>query len=261
MDDALLPMISPSAGPHRDPPGLAPGMVAIWAVRTDAIAAATEAALRDALSPAERVRADRFHFAADRTLYTAAHALLRAALAAHGVAAPVFRVNEWGKPALDGDAPLRFNLTHARGLAACALAWQTDVGIDAEPEDRVVDCLALAEAFFAPAEAAALAALPDPARQAAFLRIWTLKEAFIKAVGKGLSIPLADFAFTLEPFAFSCSPALGEDAEAWQFRSFACGAHRLGIALRHAGADAMRVHHRIITPAELASAVGNIVRK
>jgi 4'-phosphopantetheinyl transferase len=214
------------------------------------------AACRPMLSAEERARTDRFRFERDATLYAAAHVLLRKMLAAHGVPDPRFRVNAWGKPELDGaDPALRFNLTHTRGLAACAVTPFGDLGIDAEAVDPAVDCLDLARHFFAPQEAAFLAGLPPDRRGVAFCRLWTLKEAFIKAVGQGLSIPLDAFSFTLDPVVFSCVPMLGQNPSAWRFATMALGArHRVAVALHQPQGGPMSLDHVAITPGALFDA-------
>ena len=190
------------------------------------------------LSADECARADRFHFAADRSAYVAAHALLRCLLGAQGIPAPCFDIGPWGRPELAGvPRRLRFSLTHTRTLVAVALALTDDLGVDTETADRETDALDLASRFFAPAEAARLAALPQAAREQEFLRIWTLKEAFVKAVGLGLSLPLDRFAFGAAPGEFSCAAELGDPAS-WSFRSLYTGPSRrereswISIALR-----------------------------
>jgi len=213
------------------------------------------ATLRLSLSDEELVRADRFLFERDRNLYTAAHALLHALLVPVGAPAARFRENKWGKPEIDAQGDmLRFNLTHTRGLVACAMTMVDDLGVDAESSDRRVDFVALARKFFAPSEAEYVSSLPQVDQGPAFLRLWTLKEAFIKAVGKGLSTALAKFSFTLEPFSFRCAPSLRQVAEDWQFQSFTLGStHYLALALHRPAALPMVLKHRIIAPEALAS--------
>jgi 4'-phosphopantetheinyl transferase len=90
-----------------------------------------------------------------------------------------------------------------------------------------------------------------PDRTRAFLRIWTLKEAFIKATGRGLTVPLADFAFTLEPFSFTC--ATGEIAAEWRFRSFdADPNHQLAVAVHCPDGGDVVVTRRPLGPDQLA---------
>ncbi|MGH2616779.1 MAG: 4'-phosphopantetheinyl transferase family protein [Thermomicrobiales bacterium] len=97
------------------------------------------------------------------------------------------RAGRWRKPALAGDSPLRYSLAHAGNRAALAVAWERDVGIDLEAVDLELDLPPLMAVACAPAEAARLETLPVAERVEAFLTLWTLKEAYLKATGAGLS--------------------------------------------------------------------------
>ncbi len=156
-----------------------------------------------------------------------------------------FREDPGGKPSLveDARAPaLSFSLSHTRGLVACAIAGGGDVGIDVEGVDRRVDA-GLAQRFFSEPENRALAACPtEAARTARFLELWTLKEAYLKAIGVGLSHPLNTVVFAIDEgghVAFSAPP--GVDAARWRFRLFTPRpSYRLAVALqlpRESGGD------------------------
>ncbi|MGD9409862.1 MAG: 4'-phosphopantetheinyl transferase superfamily protein [Thiohalocapsa sp.] len=166
---------------------------------------AAGAALLDA---DEQARAARFRRETDRMLYCAAHVLLRQALSQQAEPAPAawrFVQSARGRPEIDagicpGSPGLRFNLTHTPGLVCCALTRQLPVGVDAECRRGLRDARALAQRFFAADEAAAIAAagLAGSAAEAlTFQSIWTLKEAYVKALGLGLSMGLDRFAFRL----------------------------------------------------------------
>jgi len=166
---------------------------------------AADAAVLDA---DEQARAARFHRDSDRALYRAAHVLLRNALSRQAAPPPAawrFVRGAHGRPEIDTDVcpdtgGLRFNLTHTPGLVCCALTRNLTVGVDAECLRRVRDARALAERFFAADEAAAVAAAGPPGSAAealTFQSLWTLKEAYVKAVGRGLSLGLDRFAFRL----------------------------------------------------------------
>lgn len=148
------------------------------------------------LDPTERDRARRFVFERDRRRYVAAHGLVRLALARFVEAAPEalrFTATTYGKPRLiDPPFDLRFSLSHAGDGALLAITAGREVGVDLECE-RPVEALELARHHFAPAECAALAAVDGPDRLRAFYRVWTRKEAFVKGVGLGLSLPLDEF--------------------------------------------------------------------
>ncbi len=112
-----------------------------------------------------------------------------------------FCVNRHGKPALLPSVtplPIRFNLSHCKGLVGCAVAWEADVGLDIEDQNRCVN-LNLARRFFSESEIMQLEKIRDAgAKQALFLQLWTLKEAYVKAVGKGLSLGLDHFSFVFD---------------------------------------------------------------
>ena len=178
------------------------------------------------LSPEELVKADRFAFADDRDGFVAAHALLRATLSDF-FARPqqdwTFVTGAWGKPrvdASDGSARLCFNLSHTRGHVAVAVALDREVGVDVE---RIAPARAdeeVARQLFAPAEFAAFQEELKAERAEAFFDVWTLKEAYIKAVGLGVALPLKDFAFTRDPLRISFAPTLDDTPSRWLFRRF-----------------------------------------
>ena len=181
---------------------------------------------RSMLDREELNRADRYRFAADRATYVAAHVLARFMLSeVTGISTRAWRfvTGEFGKPALAADFRewnLHFNISHTRGLVACAIA-RHEVGVDVERSDRTID-LDIARRYFAPEEVRILHSLPKPQQIDTFFRFWSLKEAFIKATGEGLSRPLDSFSFAFEParVAFHAErnnrPGCDDPAE-WRF--------------------------------------------
>lgn len=161
--------------------------------------------LRQVLDPVEQARADRFRKAVHRAHFTVARGALREVLSRYVGRAPealVFQYGPQGKPSLiknDGGDWLRFNLTHSDGVALLAVTRATAVGIDIEPRNREVGGPEIVERFFSPREVAAFRALPVALQQEAFLNGWTRKEAFIKARGQGLTLPLDQFSVSLTP--------------------------------------------------------------
>ncbi|KEJ95569.1 4'-phosphopantetheinyl transferase [Pseudosulfitobacter pseudonitzschiae] len=153
---------------------------------------------RGLLSPDECARADRFVKERDAALYVAARSRLRRILAAETGQAPadlMFDYGPQGKPALHGGPA--FNLSHAGGMAALAICDTGPLGIDIEkirPVEKEV-----ATRFFSASENTALASLAPDEWLNGFYRCWTRKEAVIKAVGQGLSMPLDSFDVTLTP--------------------------------------------------------------
>ncbi|MCA1621650.1 MAG: 4'-phosphopantetheinyl transferase superfamily protein [Acidobacteria bacterium] len=162
-------------------------------------------ALAETLSPDEWRRAERFHFRRDRESFVAARGALRDILGRYlGVRPELIRFtqNEFGKPALGGaeaGGPLRFNLSHAHETALVAVACGREVGVDVEFVREDCAGLDIAERFFSGGEVAALRGLPPGQRTRAFFDCWTRKEAYIKARGEGLSMPLKKFAVSLAP--------------------------------------------------------------
>jgi 4'-phosphopantetheinyl transferase len=161
--------------------------------------------MEDSLSADERARADRFHFDRDKRRFVAGRAILRAILARYLNLAPgaiAFRYLSHGKPTL-ATSSLRpavgFNLAHADGLALYVFCASGDVGIDVERLRPIPDAVHIAERFFAAGERASLRSLPAESVDEAFLSCWTRKEAYLKALGAGLSAPLDACEVTLAP--------------------------------------------------------------
>ncbi len=224
------------------------GEILVWTMQIDAAPAATVTNWRACLDDAERARADRFHFEADRITYTAAHWLLRNALAATGGLPPArwrFAREDNGKPQIDPalDRPgLQFNLSHTRGLVACAVTRDAVIGIDVETISAERSGREIAERFFSPAECAALHAAPLVKQCQMFFRLWTLKEAFIKATGEGLRRPLDSFSFSLDPVAIAFHPGDPTEAGGWMFAEFSpTPNHALAIASRQPSTTPVRL--------------------
>lgn len=215
-----------------------PPRVHLWFRDTEGLTNHDLEAERQILSAAEQERRARFVFDRDRREFTAAHALLRAALSRWEQCPPsewVFTAGQNGKPSLaDAHAStLEFNIAHTRGMVACALTRGFVVGVDVENVDRAVDGESVARNFFSPAEVSALATCSSEERPTRFIELWTLKEAFLKATGMGLSHPLGDFGFNFASagrLGFNAPP--GTDASVWHFALYApSGRHRLAVAI------------------------------
>jgi 4'-phosphopantetheinyl transferase len=195
------------------------------------------------LSVEERARRDRFVLERDRRDFAEAHALTRRVLSLYESVEPqdwTFAVTAEGKPYLPpdqaGTPALLFNLSHTRGLVACAVTRGADVGLDVESIDRAVNTRGISKRFFTKAEDAAIHECPDDERQARFIEFWTLKEAYIKAIGRGLACPLDEFGFSLmgaSGLRFE-APA-GAGSEEWSFAMFAPLPNaRMAVAVRRA---------------------------
>jgi len=148
------------------------------------------------LSLEERVRADRFHTPQLRRRFIVARVFLRRLLAAYAPvdsSAHIIGYGPKGKPYLVGTSGLCFNVSHAGDAAIYAIASGREVGIDIEAMTRDVDIVGVARQAFSSQECEVLTALAPDARQEAFFRIWTRKEAYVKARGEGLSYPTRSF--------------------------------------------------------------------
>ena len=181
--------------------GLESGEVHVWRLRLGATPAGL-ASLRDLLDDAERQRADRFVFGVHRDRYVVAHGLLRRLVSRYtgaSAAGLAFVGEARAKPRLSRRPSLRFSLSHSGDLGLVALAWNREVGVDVEAIRPLDDLEGLAETCFSPAEKAEFKALPEASRLRAFFEGWTRKEAFLKAIGDGLSRPLSSVEVTLRP--------------------------------------------------------------
>ncbi|MBM3960992.1 MAG: 4'-phosphopantetheinyl transferase superfamily protein [Planctomycetes bacterium] len=189
------------------------------------------------LSKAENQRLSRFHFADHRRRYQIGHGALRAILAGYlgcGPADVEFASGPRGKPYLAGPGP-HFNLSHSGKLALIGIA-DFELGLDLEKVRRLDSLTEIARKHFSASEFAALDALLGDARELAFYRCWTRKEAYIKAVGEGLSMPLDIFDVSLdEQPRFLAIRDGKEDAARWSLLD-------LSPAADFVAAAAMRQH-------------------
>jgi len=218
---------------------LDPAHVHVFYQATDAV---DEAAALAVLSDNERLRHSQFVFDRDRRDYAAAHALLRWSLSRYAPVAPEawqFRNGPNGKPLIAGDyggLPLAFNLSHTHGLVACAIAAHADVGVDVDSVTRAVD-ESVSRRFFAATEQAEIGRASTPRERAErFFELWTLKEAYIKAIGLGLSHPLSTIVFEVRvDHSVTFTAPADVDPARWRFIVFAPREdHRLAVAARAA---------------------------
>lgn len=211
---------------------LADDEVHVWAVPLDGDPAPFAALL----SASEKARVDRFRFADHQRRYQIGHGALRRILGGYlGVDAREvrFRQGDRGKPYLVGDGPF-FNLSHSGKLAVVAVA-ATELGIDVEKLRRLESLTQIAQRHFANAEFRSLEQLDGDDRQLAFYRCWTRKEAYIKALGAGLSMSLDSFEVSLceAPRFLVCHDGR-EDPARWSIVDVSPGPDYVGaIALRH----------------------------
>ncbi|HEX2677035.1 MAG TPA: 4'-phosphopantetheinyl transferase superfamily protein [Polyangiales bacterium] len=199
----------------------------------------------------ERERHDRFHFDSDRDTYLIAHALLRRALAAltgHAPGAFTFLAGEHGRPEIaapESARSLRFNLSHTRGRVACGFTRGAEIGVDVEQVDRKVELEAVARRVYSDAELQALFALPPEAQRERFFELWTLKESYIKAIGKGFTAPLRAITFIADhpdPVPLQLGAEIADDASSYCCRRHVPGVeHALAAVWRGKNPDALCV--------------------
>jgi 4'-phosphopantetheinyl transferase len=223
--------------------------------------------LSSVLSPEEQDARSRFLFDKNRHQYLFAHSLLRVALSRF---APVpctdwrFEAQAYGKPQITfpPGQTLYFNLSHTDGLVACVIAREPMIGVDAEHLGRGGSLMEMARHFFAPAEISLLERTPPAGQREIFFDIWTLKEAYIKARGLGLSLPLDEFAFELaagrEP-RIEFAQSMNDSPERWQFETLRpCPAHKIAVAARRPCGFVWNIITRRMTEEELSASIREV---
>jgi 4'-phosphopantetheinyl transferase len=231
--------------------------VDLWYVRLDA--AADEELLeayRRLLPEDELAEAARLKSQTHRQRALLARVLARTALSRYTPREPrtwQFVRNQYGKPFVaDPAEPLAFNLSHTDGMVVCAVTAGRRVGVDVEAANRPVEHLPLARRFFAAEEAAALERMPPDRRADGFFQFWTLKEAYMKARGLGLTLPLDGFAFALSAdgvpqvrFRDDCH----DDPACWQFALIRLGArHQVALAVERSPDEPLGIRVRECVP-------------
>jgi 4'-phosphopantetheinyl transferase len=198
----------------------------VWRAYLDSECAASRT-WEAALAPDELARAARFVFPRDRDRFIVRRAILRTIIGQYMQRSPAdvgFVYDPLGKPKLrlsHSDIPIRFNVSHSQGLAVYALAYDREIGVDIEAIRTDTRGEDIAAAFFSPKELAGFRSLGPDQRHEAFFLCWTRKEAYVKALGGGLTISLNSFNVSLTPGM----PDRLESADAgrWVLRSFQPG--------------------------------------
>lgn len=215
------------------------------------------------LDDAERARADRFRFARDRDAYVASHALTRGTLTRLTGRPPsswTFETGSHGKPEVvccPGTPRIRINSAHTHGLAAVALILDHDIGCDAEFMSSDAPPR-IADRFFAPAELTGLYAMHGSAARERFYALWTLKEAYLKAVGRGLGLGLDAAVFHFDPLTVTFSAQVDDRPEAWHFDLYSLSPeHVVALAVRHPAPAALAVTADAVDPGQLIAAAGD----
>jgi 4'-phosphopantetheinyl transferase len=211
---------------------------------------------RELLDEEERGRLARYRNPADAHAFLASHALVRTALSEFAGQSPkswCFRRSQYGRPEIDppGAHGLQFNLAHTRELVGCIVSRGAEVGIDLELPRHLGDLLAIAHRFFAQEEAALLRTLPPEKQAPRFFSVWTLKEAYAKARGMGLSLPLQRIRFEIErgEIKFQIASELEDDSAEWSFALLRTPAgHLVAIAVRRPGLALGRMMPKWLVP-------------
>jgi 4'-phosphopantetheinyl transferase len=209
----------------------------LWLADPAEVCVRGESVCAASLSPEERARAGTFLFAADRQAYVTTRALVRVALSQHHSVAKElwrFRMNEYGKPETDPACELRFSVAHTRRLVVCLVSRGIEVGVDAEGQERAGEIVELAEEVLSAAELGQLRVLQEDERKDRALTLWTLKEAYTKALGQGMSFPLKRASFV---FGEGGEIRLDVEAEQdglgapWQFCIMDHASHRIAVVI------------------------------
>jgi 4'-phosphopantetheinyl transferase len=210
------------------------------------------AAYASLLDAGERMRWQRFHYAVDRQRFLVGRAFMRTVLAeclGHGTPATLqFAYNAHGKPELAGlhAGKLHFNLSHTDTMLVLAVNRRHVVGVDVEAVTRKVDLLALTRRYFTADEYEELLDMDAAAQRERFFALWTLREAWLKAKGLGLQIPLDAFSFNVtgKNPVIELGPQLDGSADEWQFRLLLQDQFRIALAVQCPAAQLLSVQTR-----------------
>ncbi|MBM1106812.1 4'-phosphopantetheinyl transferase superfamily protein [Aurantibacter crassamenti] len=208
-----------------EPLSISQGHIHIWSISAiDDIHKLNE--ISKILSKDELLKASKFRFNKDRSVYITARFLLRKLIGSYLGIAPkeiVFEYSEFGKPSYLKNVDLDFNVSHSGNRIIIGFSKEYNLGVDIERIKKDFDPLELAENVFSDDEIRALSATNDSEKFQAFYRGWTRKESFIKAVGEGLSYPLKSFTVTIdddENASFITINSTQESQQNWQLHSF-----------------------------------------
>jgi 4'-phosphopantetheinyl transferase len=187
------------------------------------------------LSEDEHARWRSFRFERHRREYLTTRTLVRTALSQYHPLSPEawrFQCNAFGKPAANPECGLRFNLSNSPGLAVCLIAQGAEVGVDVEPYAQAEQIAELAPKVFSPLELAQLETLRGHERLDRALTLWTLKEAYTKAKGVGLTLSLNKFSFLFggaKGIRLELDPDLCEEPGHWRFCLLDHAGHRIAL--------------------------------
>ena len=226
------------------------GVVHLWIAPEWQLDESIEAGYRQHMSAEERESERRLLIEGARRLHVLARGLQRKVLASYlpdaEPAALEFVKNPKGRPALAPpfDASgIEFNLAHTEGMVVMAVCAGMKPGVDIERLGKKVP-LAAARRYFSAEEVAALESLPAEEQPGRFLRLWTLKEAYLKAIGAGIAAGLGSMSFVFDARGYRFERAADPDAPRWRFQQFALAPDHLVALACPPGPQALRVEWR-----------------
>ena len=225
----------------------------MWAVRPATVEPAYLAAYRGLLTPDEEARAARYRFDEHRREYLVTRALVRTTLSRYRDVAPKdwrFTANAYGRPSTSPACGLEFNLSNTLSLVVCAVSEHRELGVDVEPLARAKDILEVAETVFTDVERAELRALDAAGAADRAVSLWTLKEAYMKARGMGMSLPPKEISLGFPsggaPFIEVAAPYA--DGRTWSLRTVDVDEHRLALAVAAPSSVELLTTVRIVIP-------------
>lgn len=208
----------------------------------------------------EKKKGEKFVFPRDKLQHIVTRALVRTALSHYAEIRPEdweFSFNSFGRPEvvnINLPCQLSFNLSHCKGLILCAISQNNKIGIDVEKMNPHQSILDVAKGSFSEREVSEMNNLAPEFRTRRFYEIWTLKEAYIKARGMGLSLPLELFSFHLaenQPIRTTFDPLMEENDERWQFRLFSLlSGYQSALALEFPKKSPLEIIVRKVIPLE-----------
>jgi len=230
------------------PKSLSPQSIHLWLCEPEKI---TEPLLlnryKSWLTDEETQKMYRYRFERHQHQYLITRALIRSLLSHYYPATPPqdwrFDKNQWGKPSLfveQNPGNLVFNLSHTDGLIVCAFSQEHPLGVDVEDVTREGETVKIADRYFSAQEYQTLIALPEQKQNERFFDLWTLKESYIKAWGKGLAIPLDEFSFcfpeddnTISEITLHTEAARQDQPEQWRFWNWQYQTqHRISLGIK-----------------------------
>ena len=184
--------------------------------------------------------------------YQAAHILCRIMLSNFSDVAPAdwyFETREHGKPEINkkmNHENLRFNISHTNGMVACALTKKHDIGVDLEWPSRFSNIESIAKKYFSSSEYNDLKARPPIEQRKVFFSLWSLKESYLKAIGKGLREPLDSFTFDLDSLKISfLNKEVTRNRYCWNFALFRpSDVHLCALCVAHPDSSPQNIKHQ-----------------